>query len=97
MKQNYIMIEIALDRYNRTRPLDEAQKTVGKLAEQVNSKMGKTITNSSITSIKQTFRRIDKGEQDTVSIKLLIALSEILKVDYNTLIYYWTDNNKRNT
>ena len=91
------MIEIALDRYNRTRPLDEAQKTISKLAEDVNILMGKAITNSGITSIKQTFRRLDKGEQEAISIPLLVALSKVLKVDFNTLIKYWIDNNNRNT
>ena len=91
------MIEIALDRYNRTRPLNEAQKTITILAEEVNLKMGKAITNSGITSIRQTFRRIDRCEQETISVNMLIALSEILKVDYNTLINYWIDNNRTNT
>ena len=88
------MISTALDRYNRNRPYDEKVKTITDLAMNVLSLMDKEITLSSITSTKQTFRRINRVEQDTVSIPMLIALSQIFIVDYNTLLGYWIDNLK---
>lgn len=91
------MIEEALDRYNRTRPLGQKPMRITQLAEEVNLKIGKKITNSSLTSMKQTFRRIDTGLQDTIPMPVLVALSEIFAVDFNTLIQYWIDNNTSNT
>lgn len=92
------MITTALDRYNRTRPLGTDYMTLAILAGLVNEKMGKENTNSSITSMSQTFRRIDRGEQDSFNGKMLIALSDILKFTTDKLLKeFWIDNNTTNT
>ncbi len=86
------MIEKALDIYNRVRPENAPMMTMKDLSSRVLVKQGKAPSNSAITSMSQSFRRLDRNQQDSIRIPVLIAISDILNIDINTLVGFYDDS-----